>query len=64
MIQLSIDCSTLSESEKKIIGLIREKDYQTITIKIKDGKIVNIRREESIDLDVKKSLGNRKNLSL
>ena len=55
MSQVSIDCSTLSESEKKLIELIREKDYQTITIRIKDGKIVNIKREESIDLDVKKS---------
>jgi len=56
MVQLLIDPLKLSELEKRIVRLIREKDYQTITIKIKDGKIVNIKREESIDLDVKKSL--------
>jgi hypothetical protein len=55
----------LSTKEKLILDLIREKDFQTITIRVKDGKIVHIKREESIDLD--KSLGdqgNRKNLSL
>ena len=62
---ISIDSSGVSELERRIIELIREKDYQTITIRIKDGRIVNIKREESIDLDVKNShKGNRKNLSL
>jgi len=55
MKQFLIDSLRLSELERKIIELIREKDYQTITIRIKNGKIVNIKREESIDLDVKKS---------
>ena len=51
----------LDEFERKIIELIRQKKYQTITIKIKDGRIVNIKIEESIDLD---QLGNGKNPSL
>lgn len=53
----------LSRREKKVIELIREKDYQTITIRIKDGKIVHVKREESIDLDLA-DRGNGKNPSL
>jgi len=48
-----LDILKVTSSEKKVLELIREKKYQTITIKIKDGKIVNIKREESIDLDIK-----------
>ena len=46
-----MDILKVTSSEKKVLELILEKKYQTITIKIKDGKIVNIKREESIDLD-------------
>ena len=63
MTQFLIDSLELSELEKSIIELIREKDYQTITIRIKDGKIVNVKREESIDLDLA-TVGNGKNPSL
>lgn len=59
------DLRNMSLDEKRVLELIREKDYQIITIRIKDGKIVNIKREESIDLDLSRSeVGNRKNLSL
>ena len=53
----------VSSKERRIIELIREKDYQTITIKVKDGKIVHVKREESIDLDLA-DRGNGKNPSL
>jgi hypothetical protein len=43
----------VTSEEKKVLELIREKKHQTITIRIKDGKIVNIKREESIDLDIR-----------
>jgi len=46
-----VDILKVTSCEKKILELIWEKEYQTITIKIKDGKIVHVKREESIDLD-------------
>jgi len=51
----------LNEQEAYVIKLLRQKDYQTITVKVKDGRIVHIKVEESIDLD---KLGNGKNPSL
>lgn len=45
----------ITPEEAKVLELIREKQYQTITIRIKDAKIVNIKREESIDLDTDRS---------
>ena len=55
----------IAPEEEKVLELLREKQYQTITIRIKEGRIVNIKREESIDLDTdRSSQGNRKNLSL
>ena len=60
-----MNSQVINPEEKKILELLREKQYQTVTIRIKDGKIVNIKREESIDLDTDRSReGNRKNLSL
>lgn len=38
----------ISDVEEKILKAIKEKDYQTLTIKIKDGKITFINREEGI----------------
>jgi hypothetical protein len=55
MTTYSTNVLELSELEKRVILLIREKAYQTITVRIKDGKIVNIKIEESIDLDANSS---------
>jgi len=40
-----------SEAEEKIISLIKEKQYQTIVVKVKDGKIAHLTREESFPFD-------------
>jgi len=39
---------SLNEKERKVIELLREKDYQTVTVKVQDGNIVHVRVEESI----------------
>jgi len=41
----------LAKDEEKIISLIREKQYQTVIAKIKDGKIVHIKREENFPIN-------------
>ncbi len=38
----------LNEKESKIIKLLREKPYQTVTIKVQDSNIVHVKVEESI----------------
>ena len=45
------DKKELAKNEEKIISLIREKQYQTVTAKVKDGKIVHIKREESFPIN-------------
>lgn len=40
--------ATLNEIEEKIVKALRERDYQTLTIKVKDGNIVLVNREEGI----------------
>ncbi|MEM7828042.1 MAG: DUF2292 domain-containing protein [Candidatus Aenigmatarchaeota archaeon] len=49
----SIDPKRDGNVYETIKALIREKPYQTITIKIHDGKVVRIVREESIKVDSK-----------
>lgn len=41
----------VKSTEKKVIELIREKQYQTVVVKVKDGNIVHINREESIPVN-------------
>ena len=39
---------TLSNEELMVLKTIREKKFQNITIQINDGKIVLVRREETL----------------
>jgi len=39
---------TISRDERKVLELMRSRKFQNITIQINDGKIVVIRREETI----------------
>ena len=39
---------SISKDEQKIIDLIREKDFQNITIQVTDGRIILIRQELTI----------------
>jgi len=41
---------SIKSTEQKVIDLIREKQYQTVVVKVKDGNIVHINREESIPI--------------
>jgi hypothetical protein len=43
--------SDLTIQEKKLLELLKEKSFQNLNVKVKDGKIVHINREESITLD-------------
>lgn len=44
----SAPANNINEIEEKIIKALRERDYQTLTIKVKDGNIVLVNREEGI----------------
>ncbi|MBI5554802.1 MAG: hypothetical protein HY920_02970 [Elusimicrobia bacterium] len=39
---------SITEEERAVLELIRSKKFQNITIQVNDGKIVLIRREETI----------------
>jgi len=41
----------LAKAEEKIIFLIRQRQYQTVTAKVKDGKMVHIKREENFPIN-------------
>lgn len=41
----------LAKAEEKIISLIRERQYQTVTARVKDGRIAHIKREESFPIN-------------
>ncbi|MGI6475648.1 MAG: MerR family transcriptional regulator [Candidatus Dojkabacteria bacterium] len=49
--QLMPKDTDLTIQEKKVLELLKEKNYQNLNVKVKDGKIVHINREESITLD-------------
>lgn len=40
----------LDIKEKQLIEIIREKPFQNIIVKVKDGKVIHLVREESITL--------------
>jgi len=48
-----INTNNHSNVMKLIEDIIREKKYQTITVKVHDGKVVRIVREESIKPDAR-----------
>lgn len=41
----------VSLQEKQLLKILKEKEYQNLIVKVKEGKIVHINREESITLD-------------
>jgi DNA-binding transcriptional MerR regulator len=49
--QLMQKDTDLTIQEKKLLELLKEKDFQNLIVKVKEGKIVHINREESITLD-------------
>ena len=48
---------TLSQEEKRVIDLLRRKPFQSLTIRVQDGKIVHITVEESIRLEKSNTTG-------